>query len=151
MKNIKTTLITEAIFSDDGRKRYLLKKTWDEAKPELAIIMLAPSEAAGIELDTTTQLVLNNAARLGYGAVAITNLFATLNDFSLQMAEDEDPENTTAMPPQTSAILSASSRTATLSSPSSKCTTSPFPAQRPAMVSNICRSRPTSRNFSAAT
>ena len=97
MKNIKTTLTTEAIFSDDGRKRYLLKKIWDEAKPKLAIIMLAPSEAAGIELDTTTQLVLNNAARLGYGSVAITNLFATLNDFSLQMAEDEDPENTNAI------------------------------------------------------
>ena len=65
MKSIVTTLTTEAVFSDDGVKRYLLRKTWDESKPKLAIIMLAPSEASGIELDTTTQLVLNNAARLG--------------------------------------------------------------------------------------
>lgn len=93
MNTIKTTLATEAVFSDDDLKRYLLKKNWDDQKPKLAVVMLAPSDAGGIELDTTTQLVLNNAARLGYGSVAIVNLFATLNDFSLKQAEDEDPEN----------------------------------------------------------
>ena len=55
--------------------------------------MLAPSEASGIELDTTTQLVLNNCSRLGYGSVSIVNLFASLNDFSLKQAEAEDPDN----------------------------------------------------------
>ena len=93
MNTITTTLATVAMFSDDGKKRYLLRKLWDEKMPSLAIIMLAPSEASGIELDTTTQLVLNNASRLGYGSVAIVNLFATLNDFKLQQAEDEDAEN----------------------------------------------------------
>ena len=93
MEKIVTALTTEAVFSDDGLKRYLLRKTWDDSKPKLAIVMLAPSEASGIELDTTTQLVLNNSARLGYGSVSIVNLFATLNDFSLKQAEDEDPEN----------------------------------------------------------
>ena len=94
MNTINTTLTTEAVFSDDGHKRYLLRKVWDETLPKLAIIMLAPSEASGIELDTTTQLVLNNASRLGYGSVSIVNLFATLNDFSLKQAADEDTENT---------------------------------------------------------
>ena len=93
MNTITTTLATVAMFSDDGKKRYLLRKLWDEKMPSLAIIMLAPSEASGIELDTTTQLVLNNASRLGYGSVTIVNLFATLNDFKLQQAEDEDAEN----------------------------------------------------------
>ena len=55
--------------------------------------MLAPSDASGIALDTTTQLVLNNADRLGYGSVTIVNLFATLNDFALHQTEEEDPEN----------------------------------------------------------
>ena len=59
--------------------------------------MLAPSEASGIVLDTTTQLVLNNASRLGYGRVAIVNLFSTLNDFDLRKAEDEDPDNLKAI------------------------------------------------------
>lgn len=93
MKTINTTLTTEAIFSDDGLKRYLLRKIWDNTKPKLAIIMLAPSGAAGIELDNSTQLVLNNACRLGYGAVDVLNLFSTLNDFNLSYADDEDSDN----------------------------------------------------------
>lgn len=97
MRNIVTTLTTEAVFSDSGLKRYLLKKTWDGNKPKMAVIMLAPSEASGIELDTTTQLVLNNASRLGYGSVAIVNLFATLNDFNLRQVENEDPDNLNAI------------------------------------------------------
>jgi len=97
MKNIKTVLTTEAIFSDDEVKRYLLRKIWDESKPKLAIIMLAPSDAGAIELDSTTMLVLNNAERLGYGCVSILNLFATLNDFALKEAEDEDTDNLNAI------------------------------------------------------
>lgn len=102
MNIIDTTLTTHAVFSDDGKKRYLLSKSWDESKPKLAIIMLAPSEASGIALDSTTQLVLNNATRLGYGSVTIVNLFATLNDFSLKQAETEDPENMDAIVQATS-------------------------------------------------
>lgn len=107
MKTTTTTLTTETIFSDDGTKRYLLRKTWDDSKPTLSIIMLAPSEAAGIELDSTTMLVLNNASRLGYGSVDILNLFATLNDFALKKAEDEDPDNLKA-------IVQSAERTGTL-------------------------------------
>lgn len=94
MEKIVTTLTTEALFSEDGSKRYLLRKSWDNSKPKLAIVMMAPSMASGISIDATTQLTLNNCDRLGYGSVSIVNLFATLNDFSLKQAEDEDPENT---------------------------------------------------------
>ena len=97
MQTVRTTLTTEAIFSNDEAQRYLLRKTWDESKPTLAIIMLAPSGAAGIELDNTTLLVLNNASRLGFGSVDVLNLFATLNDFGLKEAEDEDPDNLNAI------------------------------------------------------
>lgn len=94
MNTIKTTLITEALFSDDGTKRYLLRKEWDRNKPQIAVIMLAPSSSSGIELDTSTQLVINNVSRLGFGSVDILNLSATLNDFSLKQTEIEDTENT---------------------------------------------------------
>ena len=91
MKTEITTLQTEAVYSDDGEKRYLLKKTWDAKKPKLAIVMLAAGAADGIQLDTTTQLVVNNSARLGYGSVAIVNLSAVLNDYNLHHTEtDED-------------------------------------------------------------
>ncbi len=97
MKTIETTLTTHAVFSDDGTKRYLLSKTWDAKKPRLAIVMLVPSEASGITLDTTTQLVLNNSERLGYGGVDVLNLFATVDDFDLKHAEEEDAENRKAI------------------------------------------------------
>lgn len=93
MNRITTTLTTVADFSDDGKKRYLLKKIWDGKKPSIAVIMFVPSEASGIELDSTTLLVLNNASRLGYGSVSIVNLFATLGDFKLERAENIDEQN----------------------------------------------------------
>lgn len=92
MNVITTTLTTKAHFSDDGKCRYLLQKVWDEKLPKLTVIMLVPSGASGIELDTTTQLVINNAARLGYGTLSIVNLFSRLNDTSLKYV-DEDKEN----------------------------------------------------------
>ena len=97
MNIIETTLTTQAVFSDDEAKRYLLKKTWNTTLPKLAIIMLAPSIASGIELDSTTSLVLNNASALGFGSVSIVNLFATLGDTALSEAAPEDPENLNAI------------------------------------------------------
>lgn len=93
MKTITTTLTTTALFSSNGKKRFLLTKTWDDSKPRLAIIMLAPSEASGIELDNTTMLVLNNASRLGYGTVSIVNLFATVGNLKECFSEENDKEN----------------------------------------------------------
>lgn len=93
MKVIETTLTTKAHFSEDGAKRYLLEKVWDTSKTKLAVIMMAPSIAEGIALDSTTLLCLNNASRLGYGSVAVVNLFTTLNDFDLKHTEPEDTEN----------------------------------------------------------
>ena len=97
MNTIKTILTTEAVFNDEQTKRYLLKKTWHPELPKLTICMLAPSTASGIELDSTTSLVLNNASTLGFGSVSIVNLFATLGDFSLNEAENEDLENLQAI------------------------------------------------------
>lgn len=93
MRTVVTELRTEAMYSDDGNKRYLLRNTWDAGLPKLAVCMLCAGSAGTVELDTTTQLVLNNASRLGYGSVAILNLFATLNDFALKQSRSEDEEN----------------------------------------------------------
>ena len=97
MKPLKTTLVTEALFYEDGTNGQLLKKLWDESKPMLAIIMLVPSSLSGIETDTSTMLVLNNAYRLNFGGVFILNLFSTLDDFKLKEAENVDEENLKAI------------------------------------------------------
>lgn len=93
MNSIVSTVTSIAQFSDNASKRYLLQKSWDSTKPSLAVIMMCPSSASAVSMDSTTMLTQNNCDRLGYGSVAILNLFATLNDFDLKEAEDEDPEN----------------------------------------------------------
>lgn len=93
MKTVVTELRTEAVYSEDGECRFLLRKTWDKSLPKLAVIMLCAGSAGTVQLDTTTQLVLNNATRLGYGSVSILNLFPLLNDFSLKSSGGEDAEN----------------------------------------------------------
>ena len=97
MNIIETVLTTTVIMDDSGGMRYLLKKRWDDKKPKLAIIMLAPSISSGVAIDATTRLCIENAERLGYGSIAIVNLFATVNDFSLKQAEGEDSENLDAI------------------------------------------------------
>ena len=91
MKTEISTLHTEAVYSDDYSRRYVLRKLWDDSKPKLAIILLAAGTAGTVMLDKTTQLVINNSARLGYGSVSIMNLSAVLNDYNLH--HTEDPEN----------------------------------------------------------
>ena len=84
MNSIVSTVTSIAQFSDDGTKRYLLQKTWDSTKPSLAVIMVCPSSASAVSMDSTTMLTQNNSERLCYGSVEIINLFATLNDFDLK-------------------------------------------------------------------
>lgn len=97
MKEITSDLRTEILMSDDGSKRYALKKVWDPGKPSLAIIMLAPSSAGEVAMDNSSMLTVNNCHRLGKGRVTIVNLFSKINDFTLKEAEAEDPENIRAI------------------------------------------------------
>ena len=97
MREITSNLRTEILESEDGTKRYLLRKAWDESKPSLGILMLCPSSSGIVSVDVSTSLVLSNCYRLGYGSVTIVNLFSTINDFDLKQADNEDPENLQAI------------------------------------------------------
>ncbi|HCZ0846876.1 TPA: hypothetical protein O2K63_002881, partial [Staphylococcus aureus] len=54
MNTIKSTIHTEAIFSDDEQHRYLLKKTWDEKKAACTVITMYPHLDGVLSLDLTT-------------------------------------------------------------------------------------------------
>ena len=97
MKEITSNLKTEIVMSDCGAYRYSLRKIWDEQKPSLVIVMMAPSNSGEVEVDTSTMLTLGNCYRLGYGSVTIVNLFSKVNDFALKEADDEDEENLKAI------------------------------------------------------
>nr|BAN28936.1 hypothetical protein [Staphylococcus aureus] len=79
MNTIKSTIHTEAIFSDDEQHRYLLKKTWDKNKPACTVITMYPHLDGVLSLDLTTVLILNQLANSEqYGAVYLVNLFSNI-------------------------------------------------------------------------
>ena len=59
MQIIKSTLETEAIFSDDKQHRYLLKKAWDKEKKIVTVITMYPHYDGVLNIDLTTQLIIN--------------------------------------------------------------------------------------------
>jgi len=70
----KSTVKTEAIFSDCREYRYILKKEWDSKKPKASIIMKNPNISDMIQIDHTTMFIINNLVRLDYGGFDILNL-----------------------------------------------------------------------------
>ena len=62
MNTIKSTIHTEAIFSDDEQHRYLLKETWNNKKPACTVITMYSHLAGVLSLDLTTVLILNQLA-----------------------------------------------------------------------------------------
>ncbi len=86
----KSTVKTEAHFSEDGKHRYLLKREWSKTKKKAMVIMKNPSDADQLILDHTTMFVINNLVRLDYGSVKILNLYSKISARIIkEMEEDE--------------------------------------------------------------
>lgn len=79
MRNIKCTLETEAIFSDDNQHRYLLKKTWDNDKKIISVITCYPNFEGTKKLDLTTQLIMNKVVEMDeFGSIHFVNLYSNI-------------------------------------------------------------------------
>lgn len=76
---LKSTLKTEAYFSEDNSHRYLLRKEWNKDNKKAMVIMIQPSMADTILLDSTTVFVINNLHKLGFGSAEIVNLFSKID------------------------------------------------------------------------
>ena len=71
----KSNLKSEAVFSDDRKYRYILRREWDSKKSKVAVIMKNPSISDGGQVtDTTTMLITNNTAALDYGGFDVLNI-----------------------------------------------------------------------------
>lgn len=64
-----------AAFSSCRRWRYLLWRCWDTQRPTANFLMLNPSTADELKLDPTCTRAREYAARWGYGALIVTNVF----------------------------------------------------------------------------
>lgn len=79
METIKSTLETEAMFSDDQQHRYLLKKTWDSEKQTLTIITMYPHYDGILNIDLTTQLIMNKVSKMdAFGSINFVNLYSNI-------------------------------------------------------------------------
>lgn len=90
----KTILKSDLLYNEDKSKRYMLRLEWEKSKPKMCIIMLAVGKSNGIYFDRTTNLVIENADRLGYGTVDILNLFSSIDR---NFNEKTDKENISAI------------------------------------------------------
>ena len=69
-------LENDAVISDCGQYRYLLRRTWDHAKPRALLIMLNPSTADARQDDATIRSCVRLLTGLGYGSMEVVNLMA---------------------------------------------------------------------------
>lgn len=69
-------LENDAVISDCGKYRYLLRRTWDHSKPRALLIMLNPSTADARQDDATIRSCVRLLTGLGYGSMEVVNVFA---------------------------------------------------------------------------
>lgn len=66
----------DAVISDCGKYRYLLRRTWDHDKQRALFVMLNPSTADADVDDATIRSCIRLCKSWGYGSFEVVNLFA---------------------------------------------------------------------------
>lgn len=95
----KGDAVSEAVYSDCERYRYLLTRVWGPG-PRALFVMLNPSTATERQNDPTVERCERRARALGYGAFRVTNIFAfRATDPKVMRAEADPvgPENDAAI------------------------------------------------------
>ena len=80
-----------AEFSDCGRYRYKLWRTWDDARPPVLFIMLNPATADAKRNDPTIRRCIGFARDWGFGGVRVGNLFAWRTPYPEVLRSVTDP------------------------------------------------------------
>ena len=69
-------LENDAVISDCGKYRYLLRRTWDYNRPRALLVMLNPSTADATLDDATIRSCVRLLNGQGYGSMEVVNCFA---------------------------------------------------------------------------
>lgn len=97
MENITNTLVTTAIFDEKRTHRYLLTKTWDSEKQTLTIITMYPHYDGILNIDLTTQLIMNKVSEMdAFGSIYFVNLYSNITTpINLKHLEENAYDNHT--------------------------------------------------------
>jgi hypothetical protein len=82
---------SDAILSECGRYRYLLRRWWNPAVVPLVFVMLNPSTADATMDDPTIRRCMGFAKRDGYGGILVGNLYAYRATKPADLWKTEDP------------------------------------------------------------
>jgi hypothetical protein len=86
----KGDALSEAVYSDCERYRYLLTRSWG-AGARVLFVMLNPSTATEIQNDPTVERCERRARALGCGGFRVTNIFAFRATDPRVMRAEADP------------------------------------------------------------
>lgn len=81
----------DAVISDCGKYRYLLRRSWDHAKSRTLFVMLNPSTADAKVDDPTIRSCLRLARDNGYGSFEVINLFGFRATDPTALSKAADP------------------------------------------------------------
>ncbi len=82
----------DAVISDCGKYRYLLRRTWDHAKPRVLYVMLNPSTADAEIDDATIRSCIRLAKGMGYGSFEVVNIFGLRATDPAELLKAPDPQ-----------------------------------------------------------
>jgi hypothetical protein len=91
MRQMAPLLERDAVISDCGLYRYLLRRTWDFALPRALIVMLNPSTADAAIDDATIRSCVRLCRVQGWGSFEVVNLFAFRSTDPSALATAADP------------------------------------------------------------
>lgn len=83
-------LENDAVISDCGKYRYLLRRIWDRAKPRALIVMLNPSTADAVVDDPTIRSCVRLCQPF-FGGFEVINLYAFRSTDPEGLLESDDP------------------------------------------------------------
>jgi hypothetical protein len=81
----------EALFDPTGVYRYLLRRTWDDARPLIVFVMLNPSTADARKDDPTIRRCMGLARSWEFGRLEVVNLFGFRTPYPRILREVPDP------------------------------------------------------------
>lgn len=84
-------LSSSATWSRDKQHRFLLLRTWDSTKPRVLYIMRNPAVATEAKDDMTVQRFVTRSKKLGFGSMAIANLFGLFGADLPRLKAHDDP------------------------------------------------------------
>lgn len=81
----------DAVISDCGLYRYLLRRVWDHRLPRLLVAMLNPSKADAEVDDATIRALYRLCRALGFGSFEVINLYGLRATDPDELAKAADP------------------------------------------------------------